>query len=92
MKTKSGFEFEVNEKLKNDFRFVLALADINSNDADRQLGAAAKLASIALGEDGAKRLYEFVSEEDGTIPTDRVMGEITEIIKASGEKDAEVKN
>ena len=90
--TSSGFKFTVNDKLKNDFRFILALSDLRSDDADRQLAGSAALVRIVLGEDGAKALYQHVTEPDGTLPTDKVMHEITEIITLSGESEESIKN
>lgn len=91
-KTSSGFEFTVNESLKNDFRFVLAYDELMNGEPSAQLSASAKLVKIVLGESGAKRLYAHVQEADGFLPTDKVMAELTEIVTASGKMDGEVKN
>ena len=90
--TSSGFTFTVNEKLKNDFRFVVALSDMTNGDADAQLAGSASLVRIVLGEQGARALYKHVAESDGTVPTDKIMQEITEIIRLSGESEECIKN
>lgn len=91
-KTSSGFEYSVSEKLRNDFRFVLAFADMGSDDADEKIRGGVELVNVVLGREGAAALYRHVAEADGTVPTDKVMAELTEIIRLSGQSDREIKN
>ena len=91
-KTKSGFAFHVSEKLGNDFRFVRAYARANGSDAGDQLAGAVELAEVVLGREGVDRLCAHVAEADGTVPTDRVMREVVEIVQAVGEQNGTVKN
>ena len=90
--TSSGFSFTVSEKLKNDFRFVLAYARMTGGNAAEQLAAPVELVNMVLGQEGAAALYAHVAEADGTIPTDRVMSELGEIIAAAGKGDRDIKN
>lgn len=90
--TSSGFECSVSEKIGNDFRFVMTFAKLQSKDAAEQITAPVELVNLVLGKDGAEALYRHVAEEDGTVPTDRLMEELTEVIRAAGEKNKEIKN
>ena len=90
--TGSGFEYAVNPKLKDDFRFAVAFAKLTGGEPQEQLTAGAELVRLVLGKEGAERLYRHVAEEDGTVPTARVMAELGEIVAAAGRKDLEVKN
>lgn len=90
-KTTSGFEFEINENIKKDYRFIRAYRKAHSKDEHEQLIGADDLLTITLGEDGADRLMEFLAEEDGTVPSDKVMNELAEIISIAG-KDESLKN
>lgn len=91
-KTSSGFEFSVNADLKNDFRLVMAYAATQSENEGEQAGGLIQLVNVVLGKNGAAALYKHLAQEDGTIPTDKVMAELGEIIRAAGQADNEVKN
>lgn len=90
--TASGFEYSVSERLKEDFRFVIAYSKLSSDNPAEQMSAPVELTKLVLGESGAKRLYAHVAEPDGMIPTERVMTELTEIVAAAGNKNKEIKN
>lgn len=91
-KTSTGFSFSVDERIGNNFRFVQAFADMKSDDADTRLAAMVELPRIVLGREGAARLQEHVADEDGFVPTDRVISEIVNIIQLVGERNSAVKN
>lgn len=90
--TSSGFHYTVSEKLRNDFRFILIYSKMTGKDEAAQLTAQPELINLVLGEDGAEALYAHVAEEDGTIPADKLMAELAEIVTSSGKKDSEIKN
>lgn len=91
-KTSTGFNFSVDERIGNNFRFVEAFADMKSSDEDARLAAMVELPRIVLGRDGASRLMAHVAEPDGFVPTDKMMKEIVNIIQLVGERNASVKN
>ena len=82
-KTRSGFEYELDEKLKNDWRLTLAFADADSDDASRKLQGTVDTVRLLLGS-REHALYEHVKEPDGRVPTDKLMEEVKEIIEAFG--------
>ena len=90
--TPSGFAFEVNENLLTDFRFVEALADMESEDAGAVARGSVAAVDLIFGRQGKKALYAHVTAADGTIPTERVMEELTEILKFAGEQERGIKN
>lgn len=90
-KTTSGFEFEINENIKNDYRFIRAYRKAHSNDEHEQLIGLDDLLTVTLGESGAERLMSFLAEKDGTVPSNKVMEELAEIIKIAG-SDTALKN
>lgn len=90
-KTTSGFEFEINENIKKDYRFIRAYRKAHSNDEHEQIIGLDDLLTVTLGEDGAERLMNFLAEKDGTVPSDKVMEELAEIIKFAG-NDESIKN
>ena len=81
-KTSSGFEYDTSENIGNDYRFVKALAKMNSK-TDDQFNGMVEVVDLVLG-DRESDLMEFVKEEDGTIPTDKVLAIVKEIVEEIG--------
>jgi len=90
-KTSTGFEFKANDGIKNDFRFVETLAALKSENASDKLRGQVELVNLLLGKDGKTALFAHVRLADGTVPTDRVLEEVNEIILAMRE-EPETKN
>lgn len=90
-KTSSGFEFTVSEKLGNNYEFVKAFKAAASKNPEERLYGTVDLVKIVLGDEGEEALCDYVREEDGSVPTDRILDEIGEIIRIIGEKNAEAK-
>lgn len=82
-KTKSGFKFEVSKRLANDWRFTLALADMDSNDQSRALAGSVAVVKLLLG-DQEEAFYEHLKDEDGVVPTEKVWAEVAEILEEMG--------
>lgn len=89
--TKSGFAFAVSEKIGNDYRVLDAIVRFQSGKDDAVLSAMMELPRLILSDAGFERLVEHVREEDGVVPTDRIMAEITEIIQLSKDNNEELK-
>ena len=84
IKTKSGFVCDVDEKRGKDWRFTKALAKME-NDETALVGVSVCVPFL-LGEDGEKKLMDHVKEEDGSIPSEKVISEFREILVLLGEK------
>ena len=84
IKTKSGFVIDINEKRASDWRFTQALAKWEKNDSLIQ-GVYDALCFL-LGSDGEEALMKHVAEEDGTVPSERMISEFKEIMQLMGEK------
>lgn len=91
-KTASGFVFAVSENINNDFRIVRCIADIESDDAGKKISALARFPELILGASGAEKLFAHVALEDGSIPSDRVQAEATEILRLAAQQRKSVKN
>lgn len=85
--TKSGFHFRVSRRVRNDWKFVEALADSESKDESDQLRGMVNIVRL-LFKDQAEALYTHIQEEDGTVPTDKLMEETREVLEAMQEKNS----
>ena len=86
-KTSSGFEFVASKRIRNDWRFVKALAQSDSKDESEQLQGMTTLVKL-LFKDQEEALYKHLEEDDGVVPTDKVMEALREVIEALGEKNS----
>lgn len=87
-KTKSGFEYEFDEKNIDDMRFIELLSSV-----EEHVGNAVKAIEWMLGKDQKNALYEHIAEQnDGRVRIE-AFGEIfNEIIEDAAERSNEVKN
>lgn len=85
-KTSTGFEYEVNEKILNDWRFTKAIAASAAKDDARKVAGYTGLVTLLLGEDGEEALCTHCTQEDGTIPTEKISNEVLEILTEIGQQ------
>lgn len=79
-KTKSGFEFEVQDDALNNYELIEVLADVDTNPL-----LLPKLVKMLLGNEQKAKLTDHVRTETGTVPLDKISAEIMEIFQ-SGQK------
>lgn len=90
-KTKSGFEFNVNEKIIQSWGFTKVLKLLKSKDEGDQLTGAVDFVEKLLG-DQEEMLMEHLKGEDGLVATADVINEASEILAIVQEKSSDVKN
>lgn len=71
-KLSNGFEYEYDDKVFHNYRFVMAVRDSMKPDKGYAL---ADMVDIMLGEDQRERLLQFI-EAQGTEVTVELMGDI----------------
>lgn len=76
--TSTGFEYEVSEKVANDYELVENLGELDKNPLI--LGTIVKQ---ILGEKQTEKLKDHVRDEEGMVPTDRISAEIIEIFTSN---------
>lgn len=79
-KTSTGFVYEINENVLNNFELLELFAEVDENPL-----LLPKLLTMLLGKDGKQALYDHVRLEDGTVPADKISNELLEIINGSKE-------
>ena len=79
-KTKSGFKFDVNEAVLDDWATMKAIADMDSGDASRVLQGTVKFVNIVLGKDEDALVEHIRSKNNGSCPQDAMYNEVMEII------------
>ena len=80
-KTQTGFEYELNEKVLNNYELVENIAEIEENPL-----AITTIVKQLLGKDGTSHLKEHIRDENGIVTTDKMMEEIVDIFQNSGKE------
>lgn len=87
-KTRTGFEFEINENIKTDWRFVrgFALTQKKAEGAEGVVNTV-NFVSLILGEN-EEALYKHLEEKLGEVQTEAVLNEVADIMKVLNEENA----
>ena len=86
IKTKSGFECNINERRLKDLRYIKAAAKMNEGNEGEMAVQLAFAVPFLLGEDGEKALMAHVEDKDGIIDAERLVSEFLEVTQIAGEK------
>ena len=84
-KTKSGFQFNIDERILDDWRVVDAIGLSESSDASEQIQGARTLVDLILGTEKQKLLDFLAEKNNGFVPTTEMVKVIAEIITESRE-------
>lgn len=79
-KLENGFEFEIDEEMLDDMRFI-ELLSATYNDPVKVID----LANFALGSEQKERLYKHLEDEKGRVKTQAFSDAMEEIFEKAGE-------
>lgn len=88
--TSKGFEYSVDKKWIEDYRFIKALAKVQAGGSD-VLQHAFAMMTMLLGDEQEEKLVSICQGEDGHVLFEDVLNQLTEIITALSE-NPETKN
>lgn len=86
-KTTSGFEYQVDERLMQNFRFVRLLREWQNNNL-----AQVDVLDFMLGKEQAEALQEHVANKEGFVDSQKIADEMNEMFETLSEKSKEIKN
>lgn len=78
-KTKSGFEFEIEEEVFDDYELLETLVEADNGDNM----AIFKAIGLILSKDQKDRLKEHVRNEKGKVPASAMVAELMDIMEVS---------
>ena len=79
-KTKSGFEFEIQDEALNNYELVEVLSEVDTNPL-----LLPRLVKMLLGDSQKVELLNHVRTESGTVPLDKISDEIMEIFRSGNQ-------
>ena len=86
--TKSGFQYEVDERILTDWNFMKALADAASKEGGRVLVGTVNAVFLLFGEDGEKKLCEHLKDASGHVDQEDILSELLEVMGDIGGKNS----
>ena len=87
-KTKSGFEYSIDERIVKDYPYVRALARLNRGDSAEKFIALDQLSTLMLGDKVEDLISHVRKLNDGYAPIEAIGAEVTEIIGALTPKNS----
>ena len=87
-KTKSGFEYSIDERIVKDYRYVRALAKLNKGDSAEKFIAFDQISTLMLGDKVDDLITHVETLHDGYAPIEAIGAEVTEIIEALTPKNS----
>lgn len=91
-KTSTGFEYDIDGKALQDFRFLQALRDMQSTNLSRQVEGVTAMVEIIFNDRAQEERFLKHIARDGRALTGDVIREIREILDAIRVQDEKVKN
>ena len=83
-KLQNGFEYEIDESIFDDMRFLDALAEADEGDPL----AASRMCNMLLGKEQKKKLYKILTNEEGRVPVTDALNSVVEIMQDISEEDS----
>lgn len=77
-KTKSGFEYEIEDSAMDNMELLDLLSEIDRG----KMSSIADATVLLLGKEQKKRLYEHIRTEEGNVPIELFVKEFTEILNS----------
>lgn len=87
-KTKTGFEYSIDERIVKDYRYVRALAKLNKGDNIDKFLAFDQISTLMLGNKVEDLITHIENLNDGYAPIEAIGAEVTEIIGALTPKNS----
>lgn len=82
-RTESGFEYQIADNAMDNMELLDAIAEIDSEDNPL---AISKVINLLIGKEEKKKLYNHCRAEDGRVPIEALVNEVTQIFQSLGDK------
>lgn len=84
-KTESGFKFEIDERVLEDWRLVTNIEMAESTNMTEKVKGVAALVHLLLGNNESKLMEHISKKNDGFIPTECLIAELASMIRNAKE-------
>lgn len=85
-RTKDGMEFQIDERIKDDWRLVKAIGKADSDNPVDRMSGTMEVVTLLIGKEGEDELTKHIMEKnEGFCPIDEVKQAILEIMDSMKE-------
>lgn len=81
-KTKTGFEYELNQEALNDYELLEDVAEVDNNPL-----LIPKVLELILGKEQTRKLKDHIRDKNGRVPATKMMEEIADIFSSQQVKN-----
>ena len=78
--TKTGFKIDLDEKILNDWRFIEAIAESDSNDEHEKLRGTRTLVNLMFGKEKDRLIEHLMNKNGGYAPVDAIRAEMESVL------------
>lgn len=81
--TKSGFKYDIDDRILNDWRYTMALTKCQHPSDIKKLEGATEMVQLMFGDDGLEKFMDHIKERnDGFVPIEVVIEEVQSIFES----------
>lgn len=81
--TKSGFKYDIDDRILNDWRYTMALTKCQHPSDIKKLEGATEMVQLMFGDDGLAKFMDHIKERnDGFVPIEVVIEEVQSIFES----------
>lgn len=77
--TKSGYKFDIDDRILTDWRFTTALAKCQKSESVKQLEGMTDMVNLLFGDKLDEFMNHIAEQNDGYIPTEAIMADVQDI-------------
>lgn len=80
--TKSGFAYEIDDRILTDWRFTLALTKCQKGENLKQLEGMQEMVSLMFGDKLEDFMNHIAKQNDGYVPAEAIMADVQDIFES----------
>lgn len=81
-KTRSGFEYDIDDRILKDWRFINALTKCQNSEGIKQLEGMQGMVNLLFGNKLEDFMKHIAEQNDGFVPTEAIMADVQDIFES----------
>lgn len=81
-KTRSGFEYDIDDRILKDWRFINALTKCQNSEGIKQLEGMQEMVNLLFGNKLEDFMKHIAEQNDGFVPSEAIMADVQDIFES----------
>lgn len=81
-KTRSGFEYDIDDRILKDWRFINALTKCQNSEGMKQLEGMQEMVNLLFGNKLEDFMKHIAEQNDGFVPSEAIMADVQDIFES----------